>query len=311
MHERKLLYKGCGQFWFVFSGGTMKSALPSEWENAVNGWVDWLRVAGRSRRTINTRRGHVRAVARMLQTRSPADITTEHLVEVFAGKDYSLEHRRASRVSLVQFYSWCADRGVVQENPAIGLPKVSEDSPNPRPAPEWLWKELLDSAPPRELLMVRLAGEAGLRREEICQVHQDDVQWDGEGYALRVNGKGGKQRIVPINSGLAEQIQRGPGKWVPDTFNPTGYLFPSLDRWGGLIAPHLSADRVGRLISDLMPRGWSAHKLRHRYATKGYIGTRNLRAVQEALGHASVATTQRYTAVSRPEVRAVADAVVA
>ncbi|EUA18515.1 phage integrase family protein [Mycobacterium xenopi 3993] len=50
------------------------------------------------------------------------------------------------------------------------------------------------------------------------------------------------------------------------------------------------------------------HKLRHRYATRGYAGTGNLRAVQEALGHASVATTQRYTAVSAREIRAVAEA---
>ncbi len=50
------------------------------------------------------------------------------------------------------------------------------------------------------------------------------------------------------------------------------------------------------------------HKLRHRYASKGYAGTGNIRAVQEALGHASVATTQRYTAVTSREVRAVSEA---
>lgn len=58
------------------------------------------------------------------------------------------------------------------------------------------------------------------------------------------------------------------------------------------------------MIGDRMPEGWSMHKLRHRFATKAYAGSRNLRAVQEALGHASVATTQRYTAVSGTEVRA-------
>jgi site-specific recombinase XerC len=48
--------------------------------------------------------------------------------------------------------------------------------------------------------------------------------------------------------------------------------------------------------------------LRHRFASRGYAGTGNLRAVQEALGHASIATTQRYTAVSRDDVRAVSEA---
>jgi site-specific recombinase XerC len=53
-----------------------------------------------------------------------------------------------------------------------------------------------------------------------------------------------------------------------------------------------------------MPPGWSMHKLRHRFATRGYAGTGDLLAVKEALGHASVATTQLYTAVPRKGVRA-------
>ena len=287
----------------------MKAALPVGWESAVGGWVRWLTAGGKSKRTIRTRRGHVRAVARLTQTRHPRDVSTQQLVGLLGDREYSLEHRRAARTSLIQFFDYCVSQGMVSENPAADLPRVPEDSPKPRPAPEWMWQDLLGSAPPRELLMVRLAGEAGLRREEICKVHQDDVLWDGAGYSLRVNGKGGKQRVVPLNDKLAEAVQRGPGEWAPEGYRG-GYLFPSFDKWGTLLAPHLSADRVGRLISDLMPPGWSAHKLRHRYATRGYAVTRNLRAVQVALGHASVATTQRYTATTEPEVRAVAEAAV-
>lgn len=84
-----------------------------------------------------------------------------------------------------------------------------------------------------------------------------------------------------------------------------GYLF------SGQIDGHISPGHVGVLLSRLMPAGWSMHKLRHRYATRGYAGTGNLRAVQEALGHASVATTQRYTAVSSAQVRAVTEAAAA
>ena len=281
--------------------------LPTAWEDAVDSWVMWLTASGVSNRTIHTRRGHVRGVARLLHLRHPNEVITEHVVALWATQGWSLEHRRGMRTSLNQFYVHCMKVGVCQENPAEGLPHVAESKGAPRPAPEWLWQELLQSAGPRELLMIRLAGEVGLRRAEIAQVQRDDVIWDGSGWALIVHGKGGKQRVVPINERLAAQLQKRP-VWIPAGV-PHTYIFPSLDQWGNVVAAFVSPDRVGRLISDLMPVGWSAHKLRHRYATRGYAGTRNLRAVQEALGHASVATTQRYTATSAPELRAVSDAV--
>lgn len=283
-------------------------ALPSSWDDAIEGWLNWLRVSGQSDRTIYTRRGHVRSTARLLATRTPAEVTTEHLIALYAQQDWCQEYRRGLRTSLVAFYSHCMKVRLCADNPALGLPHVPESSPKPRPAPEWLWDELVQSTPARELLMIRLAGEAGLRRAEIAQVHRDDVVWDGDGWALIVHGKGGKQRTVPINERLAEQIQRGP-TWLADGVVGNGFLFPSVDRWGNIVAPHMSPDRIGRLMSELMPKGWTAHKLRHRYATRGFAGTHNLRAVQEALGHASVATTQRYVAVGSSDVRLVSEAV--
>lgn len=142
--------------------------------------------------------------------------------------------------------------------------------------------------------MARLAGEAGLRRAEVAQVHSDDLIRDLHGWSLIVHGKGGKQRVVPLTDELVAVFRQHCTRH--------GYLFP------GQIEGHISPRWVGRMISQLMPPGWSMHKLRHRYATRGYAGTGNLRAVQEALGHASVATTQRYTAVSSSEVRRVSEA---
>jgi site-specific recombinase XerD len=64
---------------------------------------------------------------------------------------------------------------------------------------------------------------------------------------------------------------------------------------------------VGKLVAAALGPGWSMHKLRHRFATRAYRhGGRNLRAVQALLGHSSVATTERYTAVDDDEIRAAA-----
>lgn len=271
--------------------------LSAEWEAAVAGWVDWLTTGGSPRTTIRTRRGHVRATARRLRSLAPDDVSTTELVRLFGRQQWSNEHRRGLRTSLVAFYTWAIANNIAEFNPANGLPGVPESKPHPRPAPDRIWKQLLIAANARERIMARLACEVGLRRAEVARVHTRDLIDDFDGWSLIVNGKGSKQRVIPIPDDLATEIRRGPGGHTIG-HGREGYLFPGNDNG------HLSPAWVGTLIGDLMPDGWSMHKLRHRFATRAYAGSRNLRAVQEALGHASVATTERYTAVSGNEVRA-------
>jgi integrase len=88
------------------------------------------------------------------------------------------------------------------------------------------------------------------------------------------------------------------GGWLFKHTGAGGYLFPGDDDG------HLSARYVGKLMAGALPDHSTAHTLRHRFATRAYRGTRNLRAVQALLGHSSVATTERYTAVDDDEIRA-------
>lgn len=268
--------------------------LPPIWEAALVGWLTWLRIAGNRETTIKLRCGHVRSIAKRSGTGHPAAVTLNMLVGLCSERAWSNEHRKSVRSSLISFFDWCVANDVVERNPATSLPRVRAPLPAPRPAPDDVWFDLLASAAPRERLMARLAGEAGLRRAEVAQVHSDDLILDHAGWSLIVHGKGAKQRVVPLNDSLAAEIRLFSAR--------RGYLFP------GQIDGHVSPRWVGTMLSGLMPDGWTMHKLRHRFATRGYAGTGNLRAVQEALGHASVATTQRYTAVSSREVRSVSDA---
>lgn len=96
---------------------------------------------------------------------------------------------------------------------------------------------------------------------------------------LRVQGKGGRVRVLPMSDGLAARVRAEAG---------AGYLFP------GAIGGHVSPDWVGRLVGRSLPQGWSMHSLRHRFATVAYHHDRDLLTVQGLLGHASPATTQRY-----------------
>lgn len=268
-------------------------SLPGPWESAVGGWLSWLKASGAPDTTRKVRRGQVRAFARRSGTQHPRELTLSRILEICSAQDWSREHRKGVRTALIDFYDWCVREDLCQMNPAAGMPTVATAKPRPRPATDEIWCALLAAAPPREQLMARLACEAGMRRAEVAVCHVDDLVNDIHGTSLIVHGKGGKQRVVPITRSLASAIR---------SYRSCGYLFP------GQIDGHISAHHVGKLISALMPPGWSMHKLRHRYATRGYAGTGNLRAVQEALGHASVATTQIYTAVASSDVRAVSEA---
>ena len=145
----------------------------------------------------------------------------------------------------------------------------------------------------RERLMIRLAGEVGMRRAEVAVCHRDDLVEDLVGWSLIIHGKGNKDRAVPISDKLAADIR---------DYCRFGYLFPGQDDG------HLSPEAVGQLVGKLMPPGWSMHKLRHRFATRKLDRPgSNLLLVSKLLGHASVATTQLYTATNNSALRALMD----
>lgn len=269
--------------------------LPKPWEDSIGGWLAWLRLSGLSPATLKLRRDHVRSIGRRSKTLRPSELTRGILLLICTEHAWGKEHRKAMRTSLSSFYEYCIAHGLADDNVALCLPKVSAPPPRPRPTPDVIWEALLTAADPRERLIALLAGEAGLRRAEIAVVHCNDIYHDGQGYALIVHGKGGKQRVVALTDQLAAEVRTFCG-------GRKGWLF------AGQIDGHISAHYVGMLVSRLMPPGWSIHKLRHRAASRGFAGTGNLRAVQEFLGHSSVATTERYVAVSSRDVRSVSDA---
>ena len=229
--------------------------LSSQWEGAITGWHTWLKTGRMSDKTRSLRRDHVRTMARRSKTLHPRQMTLSMLVELCNEQNWSDEHRRGVRTSLVSFCEWCALVGLMDDNPALLLPRGRGDEPDPRPAPDDVWHQLIEAAPPRERLMARLAGEAGMRRAEIAQCGRDDLVRDRGGWSLIVQGKGHKQRVVPVG----DDLPRRSGCTAT-----AATVFP--DQIGG----HISAAWVGTVISQLLPPGWTMHRLRYRFATIGY-----------------------------------------
>ncbi|MFT3876186.1 MAG: tyrosine-type recombinase/integrase [Propioniciclava sp.] len=218
------------------------------------------------------------------------------LVEWAARQVWSRETRRSVYAGVRAFYRWAVGAGLIGHSPADGLPAVRASDPCPRPTPDDVHHQALADADPRTWIILRLAAEAGLRRGEIARVHARDLWRDLAGWSLTVHGKGGKTRVVPLTDALADALR------VAIAAAGGGWVLP------GDVDGHLSPRWVGTLAARVLPGAWTLHSLRHRFATRAHDATHDLIAVQRLLGHASVATTQRYVASSQDALRRAAAA---
>lgn len=243
--------------------------------------------------TRNTRRSHLARAARALRC-DPREVTEDMLVNWFGGqKHWATETRRSYRTTLRQFYRWAYRHKLVAEDLGYTLPRVKARKPMPRPTPELVRDAAFAGADARLALMLAMA-EHGMRRAEVAVASTTDLIV--EGPSLLVHGKGNKRRVIPISEKLATMIAAGAAGHTVGAPS-RGHLFPGRDHG------HLSPRWVGTLCADAMPGIWTMHSLRHRTATRAYRATHDIVAVQQLLGHDSIATTQMYTLVEEDKVR--------
>jgi integrase/recombinase XerC len=143
----------------------------------------------------------------------------------------------------------------------------------------------------RDMAVLSLCYGAGLRISEALAVSRADLDTS----SLRVTGKGGKTRMVPLIDAVRASIETYL-KLCPFPLTPTQPLFRGVK--GGTLSPRLIQMRVVQLRGALgLPPSATPHALRHSFATHLLGRGGDLRAIQELLGHASLSTTQIYTAV--------------
>ena len=263
-----------------------KISAPVPWRKSIEGWTDTLRAAGLSAQTIKSRRYKMVHLAALFMPSGPEDVTTEQIVQVFARQQWKPETRKAYRNTISSFFRWLHKSCRRSDDPSLDVPRVKKPHAHPRPCPDKYVTAAMEKATAAEKLMIRFGAECGLRRGEIARVHSDDVVADSAGHSLIVRGKGDKQRIVPLPDDLAAIVM-----------DANGYLFPG--RFGG----HVEESYIGDHISHLLPDGYAAHTLRHRFATTAYAATHDLFVVAELLGHESVETTEHYVAMPDGRLR--------
>ena len=215
-------------------------------------------------------------------------------------------------VAIRTFFKYLQLEGIVQDNPAelIATQKMWQRIPgvlNTRQVDQFLSSpRKSDSYWQRDVAMLEVLYATGCRASEVCSLRVRDLSLDER--HLRCEGKGGKQRMVPIGSRAIAAIERYcqqlRGKLAARSPRPPEELFLSrngrpLDRIQLWRLVKLYALRAG-IDANISP-----HSLRHSFATHLLAGGADLRLVQEMLGHASIQTTQIYTHVEHSRLKKV------
>lgn len=211
------------------------------------------------------------------------------------------------------FFRAQVEAGARTENPAelLSSPKRVQRLPRVLKAAEVA--TLLDRIPATTALELRdralfeLAYGSGLRAEELVSLELDSVDFDGE--MVRVEGKGGRTRLVPTGEPAVAALERYLRKARPalETI-PGGPRALFLSKSGRRLGTSDVRRRLrtwARLAATQAPALADAHPhaLRHSFATHLLEGGADLRAIQELLGHASISTTQVYTRVESARLR--------
>ena len=299
--------------------------LTAAWHDAVEEFVRHTRSErGRRPRTVDAYRRDAVHVARALSAvgvtgpqRVGRDELRGYLADlVDAGAARATIARRTS--TLRSWFALLERRGVIDADPAalLGTPKQGRHLPRVLRIDQV--EALIEAADTRSLTglrdraLIELLYASGARIEEACTLTLDRL--DLAQSQVRLEGKGGKERIVPIGGAAIRALRAyldtarpallaGTGARA-SAVRPTDGLVLRGDR-GGPLGTRDARTIVGRLAERAGVGHVTPHTLRHSFATHLLEGGADLRVVQELLGHASLATTQRYTHLSRGRLREV------
>jgi site-specific recombinase XerD len=236
--------------------------------------------------------------------------TVRRYLAYLTTRQYARRSIARKAAALRRYFRWLTRTGRVRTDPTVGLqaqggdgrlPRVLDrrdldrllDGPLPEGEPEWRRR--------RDDAVLELLYGSGLRVSELCGLDHDSI--DLHRGAVVVWGKGSKERRVPVSEPAVAAVRR----WLRlrgDVVSDDTDGGQNRAMFGNERGRRLTPRDVRRIVDRRSPTPTHPHALRHSFATHLLDGGADLRAVQELLGHSDVATTQRYTHVSRERLRA-------
>ncbi len=281
----------------------MESGYFSEW---LKSYRTYLRMRNYSPRTLNSYEQVIKHFAYYVWLRRHTDVTklviywkdfgnarldtdvevtpviiTDFLSFVSSMQTYKPKtfHRIISTLS--SFYRFLFTQGAVTSNPLTGIdrPRIKQQDVKYLKHNQVL--RLLDSIEdPRDKLIVRTIYATGVRVSELCSMNIEDIDFDE--HTIRIRGKGDKIRTVFVDDDTLADILKLIGNRI------VGPVFL------GQQGKNISSRAIQHIFKNYAPSGITPHKIRHSYASELYKRSKNLRVVQENLGHTSIKTTEIY-----------------
>jgi len=200
--------------------------------------------------------------------------------------------RRLSAVS--SFFDAAVQAGLCDSNVAVGIRPPKQPKRLPRTLPPEQTAALMQptdrNSDTRDLALLAVMYGCGLRVSEVVGLNLYDV--DVHQQELRVLGKGRKERIVPLPEGAVTYLQAWLNERIAANEEQAVFLNNRNNRLSARSVQRMLKDRALQTGADVSV---TPHRLRHSFATHLLAGGVDLRAIQELLGHASLATTERYT----------------
>jgi integrase/recombinase XerC len=299
--------------------GRNEGSLPHPFARESDGFIRYLSLErNRSAHTVRAYRGDLDDFASFSAARGIATLAEVDLscLRSWLG---SLDQQGLGRATIARraatvrnFLAWATREGHMGDNPSLRLKAPRRQNGLPDVLSVSQLEPLLeatehatvggDPAALRAHAVLELLYGSGIRVGELVGLDIDDLDQDRR--TVRVLGKGNKERTVPYGvpaaRALKDWLTRGRNRWATADSGPALFLGPR----GRRLDQRQARSIVERLLKTVEGTGASGpHALRHTAATHLLDGGADLRAVQELLGHRSLATTQLYTHVSVDRLR--------
>jgi integrase/recombinase XerD len=264
-------------------------------EEILASWRLWQQSQSLSDRTITERAATVRQLLEYSAC-NPLELTPDAIIAFTARQEISPASRGTYHASIRAYCAWLVKTGRRDDNPSVLTPTPKRPRGVPRPVPSNNLALVLSAANRRRTrMMLLLAAMAGLRVHEVAKFRGEDI--DLVNGVITVTGKGGVTAMIPAHEAIVAAAGDFPraGWWFPTyTENVSG-------------RQHISAAAVSSAILSTMRRAGvtgKPHQLRHWYGTTLLDQGVDVRVVRDLMRHRTIATTELYTLVSWPQLRA-------